>query len=58
MAFAMVMASPCSHLEVIVDGVCHGDGQPWPDELSFPVEVVDSHLSQPLLSEPNTELYL
>jgi hypothetical protein len=36
---------------VIVDGVCHGDGQPWPDELSLPVEVVDSHLSQPLLSE-------
>jgi hypothetical protein len=28
MAFAMVMASPFSHLEVIVDGVCQGDGQP------------------------------
>ncbi len=27
MAFAMVMGSP-SHLQVIVDGVCHGDGQP------------------------------
>jgi hypothetical protein len=53
MASAMVMARfvPCSHLEVIVDGVCHGDGQPWPDELPLPVEVVYSHLSQPLLSE-------
>ena len=44
-----------SYLEVLVDGIGHGDGQPRSYELSLSVKIVDSHLTQLSLS---TDTYI